>query len=80
MKKYNNRANIVGDLLLKHRKRKKMSKEDVCRQLQLYGIDMHRVELYRKELGISIVKDFELVALCKVLDIDYEKEIKPIIE
>ena len=32
------------------------------------------------EKGISIVKDFELVALCNVLDIDYNTEIKPIIE
>ena len=32
------------------------------------------------ENGISIVKDFELIALCKILDIDYNTEIKPIIE
>ena len=56
------------------------SKEEVCRRVQLYGIDLHRVELYRMEKGISIVKDFELVALCNVLDIDYNTEIKPIIE
>lgn len=80
MKKYNNKANIIGNLLLKHRKEKGFSKEEVCRRVQLYGIDIHRVELYRMESGISIVKDFELVALCNVLDIDYNTEIKPIIE
>lgn len=80
MKKYNNKANIIGKLLLEHRKKKGFSKEEVCRRVQLYGIDIHRVELYRMEKGISIVKDFELVALCNVLDIDYNTEIKPIIE
>ena len=80
MKKYKNRANIIGDLLLKHRKKKGLSKEEVCRRAQLYGIDIHRVELYRMEQGISIIKDFELVALCNVLEIDYNTEIKSIIE
>lgn len=80
MKKYNNKANIIGKLLSEHRKKKGFSKEEVCRRVQLYGIDIHRVELYRMEKGISIVKDFELVALCNVLEIDYNTEIKPIIE
>ena len=80
MKKFNNKANIIGNLLQEHRKKKDFSKEEVCRRVQLYGIDLHRVELYRMEKGISIVKDFELVALCNVLDIDYNTEIKPIIE
>lgn len=80
MKKYKNKANIIGDILLEHRKKKGLSKEEVCRRVQLYGIDIHRVELYRMEQGISIIKDFELVALCNVLDIDYNKEIKTIIE
>lgn len=80
MKKYNNKANVIGSLLTKYRKQKGLSKEEVCRRVQLYGIDIHRVELYRMEKGISIVKDFELVALCNVLDIDYNTEIKPILE
>lgn len=80
MKKYKNRANIIGNLLLEHRKKKGLSKEEVCRRVQLYGIDIHRVELYRMEQGISIIKDFELVALCNVLEIDYNTEIKSIIE
>ena len=80
MKKYNNKANIIGNLLLEHRNKKGFSKEEVCRRVQLYGIDIHRVELYRMEKGISIVKDFELVALCNVLDIDYNTEIEPILE
>lgn len=80
MKKYKNKSNIIGNLLLEHRKKKGLSKEEVCRRVQLYGIDIHRVELYRMEQGISIIKDFELVALCNVLDIDYNKEIKTIIE
>ncbi len=80
MKKYNNKANIIGELLKEHRKKMGLSKEEVCRRVQLHGVDIHRVELYRMEKGISIVKDFELVALCCVLNIDYNSEVKKIIE
>lgn len=80
MKKYNNKANVIGKLLLEHRKQKGFSKEEFCRRFQLHGVYIHRVELYRMESGISIVKDFELIALCNVLDIDYNTEIKNLIE
>jgi len=80
LKKYNNKSNVIGNLLLEHRNQKGLSKEEVCRRVQLHGIDIHRVELYRMEKGISIVKDFELIALCDVLDIDYNTEVRNLIE
>lgn len=80
MKKYENKANVIGELLLEHRNKKGLSKEEVCRRVQLHGVYIHRVELYRMEKGLSIVKDFELIALCDVLDIDYNKEVRKLIE
>lgn len=79
MKKYENKANVIGELLLEHRNKKGLSKEEVCRRVQLHGVYIHRVELYRMEMGLSIVKDFELIALCDVLDIDYY-ELRNLIE
>lgn len=80
MKKYDNKANVIGTLLKQHREAKGWNKEDVCRKVQLHGVYIHRVELYRMEQGISIIKDFELIALCEVLDIDYYKEVRGLIE
>ena len=80
MKKYNEKANVIGDLILEHRKKKGLSKAEVCRRLELHGVYIHRVELYRIEKCTSIVKDFELIALCDVLDIDYNKEIRGLID
>lgn len=80
MKKYENKANVIGQLLHEHRSQKGFSKEEVCRRVQLHGVYIHRVELYRMEKGLSIVKDFELIALCDVLDIDYNKEVRKLIE
>ena len=73
MKKYNEKANVIGKLLTEHRLKKGLTKEEVCRRLEL-------VELYRMETEVSIVKDFELIALCDVLDIDYNTEIRKLID
>lgn len=80
MKKYENKANVIGQLLLDHRTKKGFSKEEVCRRVQLHGVYIHRVELYRMEMGLSIVKDFELIALCDVLGIDYNNEVRKLID
>ena len=80
MKKYENKSNVIGKLLYEHRTRLRLSKEEVCRKVQLHGVYIHRVELYRMEQGISIVKDFELIALCDVLDIDYNNEVRKLID
>ncbi len=70
MKKFNNKSNIVGPLLKKKRIANHLSKEDICRKLELYGIYINRIELYRMETEQMIIKDFELIALCEVLDIN----------
>lgn len=71
MKKFNNKSNITGELIKSVRISKGFTKEDVCKKLQLLGINIGRVELYRMETNKMIIKDFELVALCKILDINY---------
>lgn len=80
MKKYENKSNVIGKLLYEHRTKLGFSKEEVCRRVQLHGVYIHRVELYRMEQGISIVKDFELIALCDVLGIDYNNEVRKLID
>lgn len=71
MKKYNNKSNLAGLLIKSHREKLNYTKVDVSTKLQLLGINISREELYRIEKGIKILKDFELVALCIVLQIDF---------
>lgn len=40
--------------------------------LQFHAVYIDNTELHRIETGRMIVKDFELIALCKVLDINFE--------
>lgn len=79
MKKYENQTNVIGNLIKTYRENIKLSKGEVCRRLQLHAVYMDRTQLNRIETGRMIVKDFELIALCKVLDINYE-DLKNLIE
>ena len=72
MKKYENtQNNVIGSLIKEYRKKQKLKKVAVCKQLQLHAVYIDSTELKRMEDGKMIIKDFELIALCKVLNIDY---------
>ena len=67
-----NKSNVIGNLIKEYRLKKKLKKSEVCRKLQLHAIYMDPTELNRMETGRMIIKDFELIGLCKVLEIDYD--------
>lgn len=79
MKKYNNKSNIVGNLITEYRKKNDLSKTELCKKLQLHAVYLDITELKRIESGEMIVKDFELIGFCKALEINYE-ELKNLIE
>lgn len=79
IKKYNNKKNIVAELISNARKNKNMEKVELSQKLELHGVYLHRNEIYRIENNLMLVKDFELAAIAKVLDIDLNK-IKDLID
>lgn len=79
LKKYEEKSNVIGNLIREYREKKNLSKAELSRQLQLHAVYLDSTELKRIEEGKMIVKDFELIGLCKVLEIDYE-ELKNTIE
>jgi len=72
LKKYEKKSNVVGFLINNYRIKRKLSKAELSRQLQLHAVYLDNTEIQRIETGRMIVKDFELIAFCKVLDISYE--------
>ena len=40
IRKLNNNVNIVGSNIKKYREQKKLSQPDLCKKLQLLGVDM----------------------------------------
>ncbi len=79
MKRFNDNRNVIGDFIKTYREKKHCSKMELSRKLELLGIELDRFELYKIETNKKSVKDFELIALCIVLDIDFE-DLKKLIE
>ena len=70
MKKFNNYRNIIGSLVKEHREQKNYTKTELSHKLDLLGVELDRFELYKIETAKKSVKDFELIALCMILDIN----------
>lgn len=79
MRKYENKSNIAGKFIEETLCNKNMTKEYLCRQLQLRGINIDSRHLYRILRGTVILKDFELIVICRILDVDYN-ELKKLIK
>ncbi len=79
MKKFNEKRNIIGEIVQKNREKMNYSKTELSHKLELLGVELDRFELYKIETSKTSVKDFELVALCIVLNIDFN-EIKKELE
>lgn len=70
MNKYKNKSNICGKVVKNHRLEKNWSLETLSNNLIFLDITLYPNDLFLIEKGQRIVKDFELIALCKVLQID----------
>ena len=65
----NKYANAISKNVLKYRTLRNYSQTDMCRELSLLGINMYINDIYRIEYNKKSVKDFELYALAKVLNV-----------
>ena len=70
IKRYNGNKNVSGFVIHTERKKRGISKIDFCRQLELKGININIDELYLMEHNKLMIKDFELIAICKILNVD----------
>ncbi len=70
LKTYNCKKNIAGTLIKEARKKKKMSKMDLSKKLELKGVCINRNQLLLIEKNQLLLKDFELAAISEILDID----------
>lgn len=72
-KKFDGKPNVAAEIITNARLAKNYKKVDVCNKLQLFDVYLHRNEYSRIENNLRSLKDFELIAICIVLDIDMEK-------
>ena len=72
IRKLNNNANIIGSNIKQFREIKKLSQPDLCRKMQLLGVNMFIADIYEIENNKRLVKDFEVKAFCIALNISLE--------
>lgn len=73
MNKYKNRSNISGKIIHESRIKHNLSLEKLSNKLELIGVTLYPNDIYLIEKEQRIVKDFELMAICKILEIDIKK-------
>lgn len=71
MRKYEGKSNVSGEFIERILREKNMTKEDLCRKLQLNGINIDIWHLYKIINGKVILKDFELIIILNILDVDF---------
>lgn len=71
MKRFKEKSNAYGKIIEYYRKKKGYSRADLSREMDLIDIPMSQDELYRVERQRMILKDYELIAICLILEIDY---------
>lgn len=69
IRKLNESVNIIGKNLKKYRTLNNYSQEDLCKKLELLGLNMFQPDIHEIENNKRLVKDFELKAFCIVLKI-----------
>lgn len=70
---YFNNKNVVGELIKKYRINANLSAEKLCVKLALLGITLYSTDIYAIENNKRTIKDFELIAICKILKIDFSE-------
>ncbi len=73
MNKYKNRSNISGKVIQSSRIQHNLSLEKLSNKLELMGVTLYPNDLYLIEMEQRIVKDFELMAISEILEIDMKK-------
>ena len=69
---FNGSKNICGARVKEARKKLRLSQEDLAARLQVEGVIIERDSVSRIEIGTRFVADYELVSLCKVLNVTPE--------
>lgn len=72
MNKYKNKSNISGKIIHEARIKNNLSLEKLSNKLQLMDITLYPNDIFLIEREERIVKDFELMAICKILEISTE--------
>ena len=69
---FNGSKNICGKRIKEARRNQGLSQEMLAAKLQVAGINIERDSISRIEIGTRFVADYELLILCKILNVSPE--------
>lgn len=72
-KKVNNKSNVLGKNIKKYRELRNLSQRQLSNKIALLGIDIYHSDISLIENEKVLLRDFEIIAFCKVLQITYEQ-------
>ena len=70
MRKIDDKSNFCGEIIKNKRKSEKMTEDQLASKLQLEGLNIDKSFISKVESRKVVLKDFELLLIAKVLDID----------
>ena len=73
MRKYNDKSNVIGHALRQLRNNKNYSQTQLCKKLELLGLQIYNSDIHYMEHGKKPIKDYESKALSIVLGISLEQ-------
>ena len=69
---FNGSKNICGKRIKEARRNQGLSQEMLAAKLQVEGINIERDSISRIEIGTRFLADYELLILCKILNVSPE--------
>ena len=73
IKKLNGKSNAIGKNIKKYRELRHLTQRELSDKIALLGIDIYHSDISQIENEKLMLKDFEIIAFCKVLQISYEQ-------
>lgn len=73
VKKLNGKSNVLGKNVIKYRELKHLTQRELSDKIALLGVDIYHSDISQIENQKLLLKDFEIIAICKALNITYEQ-------
>lgn len=73
IRKLNGKSNAIGKNIKKYRELRHLTQRQLSDKMALLGLDVYHSDISLIENEKLVLKDFEIVAFCKVLQITYDQ-------
>ena len=71
--KIKGKSNVIGKNIKKYRELRQYTQRELSDKIALLGIDIYHSDISLIENNKLFLKDFEIIAFCKVLGISYDQ-------